>query len=391
MIIQNKVKLKDKNYSVKFIPEDSDDLWQLYKIINKGDRVESLTHRNIKKGNSSEIKKTKNKLEKIVVKLQLVVETIDYISSQYSLRLSGKTVEQHEFVPQNSYHTFDVELKRYILVIKERWDNYDLMLLKNISSFENKVELGAVTLEQGIAHLLLISENTTVLKAKIQKSIPKSNNINSGKNIQKAMSSFYTSILSAILTHFNFDKLKVILFASPGFYAESLHEKLLEICNSKSLTSFDDEVYQNVLKNKFKIIVAHSSNGFPHSLKDLLQIEKIQKKIGDTKYMKHENILKKFSKALNDNYGKALYGESEVTHAISMNAVESLMISDSLFKNDNVDVRMHYVNLVNEVKRQNSNCFIFSSLHETGIQLNNLSGIAALLKYPLNDLYESEN
>ena len=91
MQVKNKAKLKDKNVAVTLIPEDSEDLWYLYNLIKKGDTVQLLTHRNVKKGNQSQLTKGKAKLEKILVKLRLLVEDIDYIASDQTMRIDRKS------------------------------------------------------------------------------------------------------------------------------------------------------------------------------------------------------------------------------------------------------------------------------------------------------------
>ena len=49
MQVKNKAKLKDKNVAITLVPEDSEDLWYLYNLLKKGDTVQLVTHRNVKK------------------------------------------------------------------------------------------------------------------------------------------------------------------------------------------------------------------------------------------------------------------------------------------------------------------------------------------------------
>lgn len=46
--------------------------------------------------------------------------------------------------------------------------------------------------------------------------------------------------------------------------------------------------------------------------------------------------------------------------------------------------RKRFVKLTEDVKAYGGEVFIFSSMHESGQQLNQLTGIAALLNYPLD-------
>ncbi len=46
--------------------------------------------------------------------------------------------------------------------------------------------------------------------------------------------------------------------------------------------------------------------------------------------------------------------------------------------------------LVEEVEKGNGTALVFSSLHVSGQQLDQLSGIAAILRFPLPDLEDEE-
>ena len=94
-------------------------------------------------------------------------------------------------------------------------------------------------------------------------------------------------------------------------------------------------------------------------------------------------------RALNDDDGRAWYGLEEITKALNMDAVRYLMVSDALFRSDDIEERRHYIDLTEQAKPRCQGVH-FSSLHESGEQLNQLTGIAALLKYPIPDLDDSD-
>ncbi len=52
--------------------------------------------------------------------------------------------------------------------------------------------------------------------------------------------------------------------------------------------------------------------------------------------------------------------------------------------------RKKYANLVEEVQNGGGEAIIFSSMHASGEQLNQLTGIAAILRFPLPDLEDQE-
>ena len=391
MQVKNKAKLKDKNVVVTLVPEDSEDLWYLYNLIKKGDTVQLLTHRNVKKGNQNQITKGKLKMEKILVKLRLLVEDVDYIASDLVMRVNGKSLLQQEFVPLNSYHTAEVELNKEVSIVKSSWDEYDMTLLDELSSIEKKADIGAVVFQEGVAHLCYVTDQMTVLQSKIEKSIPRKNKDYGTKDLDKAMNSFYNMIIQGIIRHFDFIKLKVIILASPGFLAKTLYERLIQECiTMQNASTKESKICQLILDNKNKILVTHSSTGYLQGLEEVLADPQLQKKLSDTKFLEESQALLRFQRALNDDDGRAWYGLEEITKALNLDAIRYLMVSDELFRSDDIETRRQYIDLTEQAKRMGAKVYIFSSLHELGIQLNQLTGVAALLKYPIPDLDDSD-
>lgn len=66
------------------------------------------------------------------------------------------------------------------------------------------------------------------------------------------------------------------------------------------------------------------------------------------------------------------------------------MLADGLFRINNVAKRQKYAALVEAVRAAGGEALIFSSMHVSGEQLNQLSGIAAVLRFPLPELEDQE-
>jgi protein pelota len=66
------------------------------------------------------------------------------------------------------------------------------------------------------------------------------------------------------------------------------------------------------------------------------------------------------------------------------------VIADKLFRINNVAKRKKYADLVEGVREAGGEALLFSSMHVSGEQLNNLSGIAAVLRFPLPELEDQE-
>merc|ERR1712115_181225 len=67
------------------------------------------------------------------------------------------------------------------------------------------------------------------------------------------------------------------------------------------------------------------------------------------------------------------------------------MDGNKLFRANNVAERRKYVELVDKVKETGGDVKIFSSLHISGEQLDQLSGICALLRFPMAEIEETDD
>lgn len=73
------------------------------------------------------------------------------------------------------------------------------------------------------------------------------------------MHKFFDAIIQAIVRHINFEVVKCVLLASPGFVKDQLFEYMIQWA-----TKMDEK---KILDNKSKFVLAHSSSGFKHSVK----------------------------------------------------------------------------------------------------------------------------
>jgi hypothetical protein len=70
---------------------------------------------------------------------------------------------------------------------------------------------------------------------------------------------YFESVMQGILRHVNFDVVKCILIASPGFVRDQFYEYMFQ-----QAVKLDNKI---LLENKSKFMLIHSSSGFKHSLR----------------------------------------------------------------------------------------------------------------------------
>ena len=95
-----------------------------------------------------------------------------------------------------------------------------------------------------------------------------------------------------------------------------------------------------------------------------------------------------FLKHLDDDDYKSWYGEEEIFKAAELGAISSLLITDTKLHSGNVKGRKKYLDMMDSVERNGGTVYTFSTLHDSGEELEKLTGIACILKYPLPDLDE---
>lgn len=367
------------------VPEDADDLWTLYNLISKNDEITLKTYRNIKPIGSSGIPIAGAPAQRKLITLTLNVIDSTFVASERELRIKGTTVHALAEVPLGSYHTATVMIKESIKLHKDIWDSHDDEIVDNACTLEAKAEVGAIVLEEGVSHTCLITDSMTILRNKIEKSIPKKRRGDSSAH-DKALDVFLNNTALAAIRTLNLLNLKAVIIASPGTLSRQLMEKIfLEIDKSGD---------KELMRCKSKFLTATSSTGYLQALEEVLKSPTIKKQLADTKVQKNVMLFDEFTRHLNNDDSRAFYGLDTVEKAIDIGgAVKYLLITDSLFKSDDVQKRRHFIELVEKAKNDGAEVSVFSSLHDSGKQLDQLTGIAVILNYPdpsLEDESEEE-
>lgn len=76
----------------------------------------------------------------------------------------------------------------------------------------------------------------------------------------------------------------------------------------------------------------HASSGFKHSLKEVLQDPAVIARLADTKAASEVKVLEQFYQILQLEPAKAFYGKNHIHKAAEAQAIETLLISDNLFR-----------------------------------------------------------
>eukprot|EP00887_Chlorella_sp_A99_P003861 scaffold11.g3861.t1 len=260
--------------------------------------------------------------ERVKLKLTVAVEGVEYDAEGQQIRLKGKNLTENEHVKLGAYHTLELDLQR------------------------------AFTLQ---ARRFLPFATQPLLPSK-QPSPP-------GGGL-------------AVLRHVDWEVVKCLVVAGPGFAKDAF------------LAYLDTEAQRReakvLLQNRSKILTAPASSAYKHSLKEVIAAAAVAAQIKDTKAAREVKALQDFMAMLAHDPARAFYGPGHVFAAHELGAIQTLLITDSLFRTTDTRKRKKWV------AAGGGEVLVFSGMHASGEQLNQLTGVAALLRFPLPDLEDQE-
>ncbi|XP_059615879.1 protein pelota [Phlebotomus argentipes] len=364
--------------AVVLMPEESEDMWHAYNLISEGDNVKCTTIRKVQ----NETATGSSSSNRVRTTLTITVESIDFDTQACVLRLKGRNVEENPYVKMGAYHTLDLALNRKFTLAKPEWDTISLERIDMACDVTQSADVAAVIMQEGLAHVCLITSSMTLVRSKIEVGIPRKRK-GYVQQHEKGLAKFYEAVMQGILRHVNFNVVKCVLVASPGFVKDQFYDYMFQ-----QAVKTDNKA---LLDNKSIFMLVHASSGFKHSLKEVLQDPAVAAKMSDTKAAGEVKVLEQFYTTLQCEPAKAFYGKKHVTSAVEAQCVQTLLISDNLFRCQDFNQRKEYVHLVDAVRDSGGEVKIFSSMHVSGEQLAQLTGIAAILRFAMPELEDDSD
>lgn len=393
---------KNRSGFVTLKAENDEDMWHAYNLVTVGDQVRSIAVRKvIVETNSATGSKDSHRVK---CNLTIEVKKINYsgvevpsnetnpngglsiatqplkslsASAGASLHLSGQISKQNEYVKLGAFHTLDLEPEREFTIIKgpDGWDSIHTQRLADAIDQSKSAEVGAILVDDtGRATICLIGTHTTLIKQRIE--VPLSKSKRPGQATDKTLDKYLKQIFDSIVKHFNFSLLRMVILASPDHTKDTVYDAIF----SQAIKSNN----KSILTSKSKFQMIYTPTIHIQSLNQILSTPEILNQLKDTKYSKEIIGLNKFQKMLEDDPHRALYGELHVDRAAERAAIGTLLISDSLFRNPDPEKRKKFIKLTESVQQFGGEVLVFSSMHSTGTRLNELTGVAAILTYPLD-------
>jgi protein pelota len=211
-----KVVFKDlKHGEVKLVPENLDDIWHLYNVIDAGDLVRMVAFRTSDEGKDDKIRSKKT--DKKRMKLGVRVKEVKFHEFSDRLRIHG-TIEEG---PQDlgSFHTLNVDADKMeaVSIVKEKWKHYQLERIDEAVKLRSQPLLTFVSLDEENATVAVLRQSGVQWVADIDSR-------RSGKMYESVDNEkeYFGEILSVVRT--NKDKNSPLVVVGPGFTKEHFIE-----------------------------------------------------------------------------------------------------------------------------------------------------------------------
>ncbi|KIM46071.1 hypothetical protein M413DRAFT_441135 [Hebeloma cylindrosporum] len=380
-------------------PEDDEDMWHLYNLIQNGDLVRAPAIRRV-----TTVSKTgSTESQRVRLNLTLQVKRVvfspagssnqegggnqDEDSPAAVLHVIGPVTSENTHVKLGAFHTLDIEAFRDVRIEKaDGWDSIAIGRVEEAIIPGRGAEVGAVVCGEGVASFCLLSQHMTLITHRLSVPIPRKSSSTGASQHDKGLQKFYSTLFDSFLRHIPYASatLKAIVIASPGWVRDAVYDFIMAEAVKRG-----DKVLQKAMKEKS--IKVHISSPHVHSLVEVLKSPEVSNRLKETKFAREGMMLDKFFKMLGVDEMRAWYGPDHVRLASDRGAIGTLLISDDLFRASDPVTRKQYVHLVEAVQQKGGEVVIFSSMHESGQQLNQLTGIAAILTFPLDvEVVEAE-
>jgi protein pelota len=345
-----KVIFKDpKTGEIKLIPENLDDIWHLYNIIEEGDIVRMTTFRTAEGEKADKLRAKKT--EKKRMKLGLRVEKLAFHEFSNRLRIQGVIIEG----PQDlgSHHTFNVDAEEMqpLSIIKERWKPHQLERIDEAVALRMQPMLVIVSLDDDAATIATLFQSGVQCVAEVDAH-------RSGKMYEskETTQEYYGEILAVVKSVIKPDSPLVII--GPGF----AREHFVKVGKEKEPTLFAQS------------ITHATANAGMNGVHEALRVGIVEQITKENRVSKETQAVEKVFEEIKKD-GLVTYGKKEVAEALTRGAAEKLLISDVLVRSSEGE------HLLDAARKTQCSFMIINTMHEAGKKFEGIGGIAALLRF----------
>jgi protein pelota len=344
---------------VKVVPSSDDDLWHLYNVIYKGDKVYAYSSRAIK--SEQEYSRPKSG-ERVSAFMGVTVESIAWDKFLGKLRVHGLICHAPEIMPTGSHHTLNIALNQPLTIVKEEWPKHLLDRLTRASKTEKPMLILAIDDES----FAVAQTKQYGVEIKVEERIKLPGKLEAEKRIAATKEYFNLALNS--LNQLWSPKHRPIVIVGVGFIKKDFANFLADEAADMSKSVVD---------------VKSVNNGGVSGIYEALRSGVLLKAAKQLRIVNETEIMDEVMKRIGKGEATITYGLGEVESTVKMGAVETLVLADTMLRDSKEEQRLHLEQLMRKVEQRRGNITVVSTEHEAGAKLLALSGIAALLRFPI--------
>lgn len=345
-------KILDDN-SISLIPEESDDLLTLRRIIKSGDQIVGTTTRVIKQDKEYA---RPDRGDRVKIKIMLDVEKISLDNVLDKLRVRGKIIESNnEAVGHGSHHSYLINLNEGFNLIKKRWNDVEKNL---IHSKTQKFGFLLIAIDTGDCGIGRLKGTHLELTPNIY-SGSSGKQYKSNFNIEKFFEVIHKAISSSVK-----EGDEIIIFG-PG----------------ETRKKFGNYLQKTSLGQKHKIqVIEGIDSGGEDGIYIFTKSESMKEIMSDSKLAKVSSIIDEIMIRANKKSRKFTMGFDETRRANQFGAIDSLVFSDKIIQTEDEE---KIIEFLNDAESKGAKAYSADSTTDVGLRVTGLGGIVSLLRFPV--------
>ena len=347
---------------MKLIPNDQDDLWVIYNIIRKGDKIFSRSSREMKLVQEG-TRPTEGK--RVSMYIGIEVEKAAYQSYNNRLRVHGIVIDAPEkYGIKGSHHTISIEARNLVTIVKEEWTKLELDSIKRAGKWKTTPIL-IVAIDDEYCSIATLRQNSLQILAEIKGRLPSKREANKR---EAATNNYFKKVINALTSEWEKEQ-PFIAIVGPGFLKNTFARYLRED--------------HSRMGGKISIIGLASIGGVS-GINEALRsgvLDKITKKV---RIVEEAEAVYEILRRIGSGNKTVSYGLDSVVKAVGYGAVDFLLVSNKLLRETAKEERKRLEDIMKKTERMGGSVMIVGSQHEAGAELIGLGGIAARLRYQID-------
>jgi len=366
-----------KEGSIKLLLDTMDDMWFLSTIIDVGDLVSAVTFR---RGEEQTDTIRDKRVEKKRMFLTLKVEKVEFHEFSERLRVLGVITEGPQ--DHGEHHSFDLETGDDITICKPDWQPHHIERIREAQEASKMPLLTLLSIDDEAATIAVLRPQGLQVLANITASMPGKDYEQKAKGEREA---FFDEILSTLENHFKGQGAKTATGPKEQKGKEAVPQRpgIVKAAPRELIVLgpgfFKEDIVAYAKDKHFEanFHIEPASQAGTSGINEVLK-SGVSKILEKAKAAEDEKLMEDLFAQIGKD-GKCTYGKDHVLRALERGAVETLLVSEGFLH----DPRMAQIGKL--AKETKATITILSKGYDAGKRLDGIGGLAALLRYKLEE------